>query len=274
MIIEHGRTLRSWRQAGRPIGAMAAGLLIAALGCGAGQAAPEPGGYLGDLLLPRALDLTPAPPAPDSAQARADLDVFAKSRSLEGGPRWRLAQRDVTDEPLTTFACALGVALKPGEAPAVERLLDRLGDDRGPLVDAGKFHYRALRPYQRVRGDICEAKTAHLAGNPDFPSGHAAGGWSTALVLAELAPDRAPEILIRGRAFMESRVACGSHTLSAVNAAGVLASALVAAEHGSAAFRSDADAARRELQTVRLTAAKPDPAQCRAEAQAIAAWRP
>ncbi len=231
-------------------------------------------GYLGGALLPHALDLTLAPPRPGSAEARADLEVFAKSRRLEGGPRWRLAQRDVTDPPLTTFACALGVQLKSGEAPAVERLLERLGADRGPLVDAGKFHYRAKRPYQRAKGDICEAKTEHLAGNPDFPSGHAAAGWSTALVLAELLPERAPEILIRGRAFMESRVACGSHSLSAVEAASMLAAALVAAEHGSVEFRGDADAARRELQAARDGGAKPDPAQCRAEAEAIASWRP
>lgn len=230
-------------------------------------------GYLGAAPPPEVLDFMPAPPRPGSAQEKADLDLFRRTRRLQGGPRWTLAQRDVTDGPFDTFACALGVRLRPGDAPALDRLLARLGKDRGPWVDAGKFHYAVRRPYLKIDGPICEPKTDHLAGNPDYPSGHAAAGWSIALVLAEAAPARAGRVLDRGRVFTESRFVCGSHSRSAVDAGGMLASALIATEHGSDAFRADLAAARSQLVALPAGEGLDDDGRCQAEARA-GAWRP
>ena len=226
-------------------------------------------GYLDPELAPQGLEVIPPPPKRGSPQAKADLALFTRTRRLQGSDRWRLAQRDVTESPLDTFACALGVQLKPGDAPALDRLLSRLGADRGPWVDAGKFHYMSRRPYLVVKGPICEPKTDHLKGNPDYPSGHAAAGWSIAIVLAELAPDRAGEILARGRVFTESRFICGSHSKSAVDAGVMLASALVATEHGSEPFRSDVAAARADLQAARGKLSPKSAAQCSLETAAM-----
>jgi hypothetical protein len=44
-----------------------------------------------------------------------------------------------------------------------------------------------------------------------YPSGHSSIGWGWALILTELAPDRAEEILARGRAFGGSRNVCNAH---------------------------------------------------------------
>jgi acid phosphatase (class A) len=119
------------------------------------------------------------------------------------------------------------------------------------------------RPFVGHDGPTCQPATAALAHEPDYPSGHATLGWAFALILAELDPPRATEILERGRAFGESRVVCGVHTVSAVQAGFVNGSAWVAALHSSAAFRADMDAARLEL----AAAAKSEPPQtCPAEA--------
>ena len=74
-------------------------------------------------------------------------------------------------------------------------------------------------------------------------------------------------ILIRGRAFGESRAVCGMHTASAVEAGRTTGAAVVAAEHGSAEFRADVEAARQEIAAQRAAhASAPDPAACQAEA--------
>jgi acid phosphatase (class A) len=138
------------------------------------------------------------------------------------------------------------------------------------MVDQAKQFYRTRRPYLSGTSNICQAKTADLAANPDYPSGHAAGGWMEALILAELAPDRATDILARGRAFGESRLVCGSHSLSAVQAGWMAAAAATAALHAQPAFRQDLEAARAELPKARAAAPSPDPAACRAEAAALA----
>ncbi len=138
------------------------------------------------------------------------------------------------------------------------------------MVDQAKYFYRTPRPYLSGTSKICEAKTAHLADNPDYPSGHAAGGWMEALILAELAPDRATDILARGRAFGESRLVCGSHSLSAVEAGWMAGAAATAALHAQPAFRQDLEAARAELPRARAAAPPPNPAACRAETAALA----
>ena len=90
-----------------------------------------------------------------------------------------------------------------------------------------------------------------------------------ALILAELVPDRATEILARGRVFGESRMICGAHTRSAVEAGWLAGSVANAALHGSPAFRTDLDAARDEMALVRANAPAPDAAACRVEAAAL-----
>jgi len=92
------------------------------------------------------------------------------------------------------------------------------------------------------------------------------------LILAELAPDRATAILNRGRAFGESRVVCGVHSPSAVDAGRTNGASLVATLHGQTAFRADLEAAREELAALRAKAA-PLTASCAAslalDAQAV-----
>ena len=90
-----------------------------------------------------------------------------------------------------------------------------------------------------------------------------------ALILAELAPDRATEILVRGRAFGESRFICGAHSQSAVEAGWLAGAVATAALHSVAEFRVDLEAARDEMATVRATAPAPDAAACHVEAAAL-----
>jgi acid phosphatase (class A) len=91
-----------------------------------------------------------------------------------------------------------------------------------------------------------------------------------ALILAELAPDRATQILARGRAFGESRLVCGVHSLSAVEAGWMAGASAVAALHASPEFRADLEAARKELPQARAAAPAADAGACRAEAAAVA----
>ncbi|WP_374571734.1 phosphatase PAP2 family protein [Phenylobacterium sp.] len=207
----------------------------------------DPGGYLAPSARP---DLTVAlapPPAPGSPRAKADAAIFAETRALRGSERWKLATADVDGEAYDQFAEALGVRLTPQEAPVLTALLERAGDDRSVVGDA-KAHWGTKRPYIGTDQPICQPKTAHLAGNPDYPSGHSAYGMHVAMILAELAPQRAAALYARGREFAESRYICGAHSYSAVEA-GILAGALIyGAEQSSPAFRRDMEAARIEVQ--------------------------
>ena len=201
--------------------------------------------YLLNRPMPDLMQILPAPPKPGSPQDMDDRATFRATRALLGTPRGDLATRDVTDDRFTVFACAVGRKLDSTSSPALTRIFAQMSD-RG-MVGRAKDGLAVKRPYLKDDLPICEPKTAHLAGNGDYPSGHTSSGWSAALILAELMPDRATQILRRGRQYGESRYICGSHSRSAVEAGYMAGSVLVAMLHSSADFRRDMDAARIEL---------------------------
>lgn len=242
-----------------------AGVLTGSALAQAPAPAPAPPPALG-YLAPGAFDTTPIlPPVPAAGSIRdeADKAVFRDTRKLEGSARWAQAQDDVEyRNMLKTFACALGAELTPQTAPKTAALIARMGPDITRAVVGPKDLYRHPRPYLRQPGPICVADGERLAQSFDYPSGHVTISWSVGLVLAELAPDRAVPILTRARTFGDSRLVCGVHSLSAVEEGRTNGAALVAALHGSPAFRADLEAARAELPAARRAAAKPDPALC------------
>lgn len=204
-------------------------------------------GYLTPAQRPDLTAILPGPPVADSPRAQSDARVFTDSRALADSARWTLATADVSSDLPARFADAIGFPLDLSQLPATRRVLERLGADRSAAVNAAKTHWQSRRPFVGNQQPICEPRRPDLAAQGDYPSGHTANGWTFALVMAELLPDRAGAILARGRQYGDSRWICGSHTLSAVEGGYLAASAVVAAEHGAAAFRADMDAARVEL---------------------------
>lgn len=237
--------------------------LIALLGMVATPAFAKDGPYIADVPRPDLMQVLPPPPAAGSPGEADDRATFRETRKLQGSARWALATRDVGDDRFTNFACAMGLQLSADAAPALARIFARMGG--GLLVNPVKDSYARPRPYQDQDLPICEAKTAHLAANGDYPSGHTTAGWSTALVLAELLPERATEILARGRAYGQSRYICGSHSKSAVEAGYMAGASLVATLHASPEFRADMDKARIEMQHLRKYAPTVSAEQCMIE---------
>jgi acid phosphatase (class A) len=230
-------------------------------------------GYLPAGSSPDILRVLPPPPAEGDVRDTADLAVFRSTRRFEGSARWAIAQRDNilgTPALLQTFSCALDTVIAPGDAPALMRLLSQAGVDAGVSSASAKNAWKRKRPYQRETGAVClgQPELERLANaSTDYPSGHSTAGWMAGRLLAEVAPDRATEILERARMFGESRVVCGVHHVTAIEAGRLTAESVLAALHGVAAFRSDLEAAREEMS--RLRAAKPDAKVCAADAAAL-----
>jgi acid phosphatase (class A) len=182
-----------------------------------------------------------------------------------------------SDDELTTpnlfkaFRCALGVDLTPENAPLVTSLIARVSQDSSRASNVLKQFYQHKRPYQIVDGPVCVTleRKANLSRNPDYPSGHTTVSWEAGLVLATVAPDRTTALLSRARAFGESRIVCGVHNLSAVEAGWMTATAVFAAQHGSEEFLTAVNAAKTEFAAVRQNASI-DSATCAAETALLA----
>lgn len=246
-------------------------ILIAVATAGPAQAKEAKQGYLS----PDAVEIVKIlPPAPHEGDPRyqADREIFKATRRFVGTPRWTLATRDAelsTADMLAAFSCSVGVALTRENAPTVAKLIDKAGVDTSGAVGVAKDYFKRRRPFLIDHGEICQPE-AELAGTFDYPSGHTTRGWTWAELLAELAPDHAGAILARGRAFGESRIVCGAHNSSAVEAGRLTAASVLAAVHSSPAFQTDFQAAKAELGGLRADAHAPKPEGCAEETQLIA----
>ena len=248
--------------------AVAAALTMGADPAPPAKAVPPPARpYLGDAM-PDTYKILPPAPVEGTVRYEADRKMFLGTRNLKDSPRWALALNDDSTALLIKdFSCALGVELTKDNAPKFMSMIPRIGRDATHATNLPKDIYKRRRPFLIDQGPICIDPNGGIATSFDYPSGHNTYSWAVGLVLAELVPDRATEILVRARAYGESRLICGVHNMSAVEAGRTNGSILVAGLHGSAEFRSDLDAARTELAAARKAGPAPSPAACAKEAE-------
>jgi len=269
----------------------ALGLMFSILACisiAAGCASPEkkstpaqvreirPGilaGYLQPEELPNSLALLPPPPAAGSAGFALDQEVSRKSLALRGTPRWKLAAEDANlrfPQAAGIFSCAVGAPITEQDTPHLYMLLRRTLADAGLSTYKAKDRYKRTRPFVVNKEPTCTPdEEEHLMKDGSYPSGHTALGWAWALILTEIAPDRADAILARGRVFGESRAICNVHWHSDVVEGRFMGAATVARLHANPEFRAELEAAKAELAAVRAKGLKPT-RDCQAEAEALA----
>lgn len=224
----------------------------------------KPRGYLPAQAIGAEAYLAP-PPARGSARDLGDLEVYSATRALEGSPRWRQAQSDANAESPAApkaFDCALGTSLDVAMQPILIRMLLRASTDGDNLSRSAKAKYARPRPFLVKDGPICIAREQWLIDQGAYPSGHAATGWTWGLILSELAPDRAEALMSRARSFGESRVICGVHYVSDIEAGRDVAAATLARLHSDPVFKADLETAGAELAAAR--ASTPAPASCAA----------
>jgi membrane-associated phospholipid phosphatase len=98
----------------------------------------------------------------------------------------------------------------------------RLGPNRGPTTPSRKGF--STRRVLINKAPTCTPGAEHLAQDGAYPSGHTTIGWTWALILTEIAPDRS-QILARHRSFGQSRDVCNVHWQGDVIEGGFLAAA-------------------------------------------------
>lgn len=252
-------------------------------GCASAGAAPNPlkeimpgylPGYLPPGTTPSSLSLLPPPPAAGSAAQARDDEAAKAAAPLAGTPRWTLATQDAElkfPKAAQTFACAMDVSISQADTPNLYRLLRRTLADNGLSTYPTKNKFRRPRPFTVNGAPICTPNEEKVLRNDgSYPSGHSAIGWGWALVLTQVAPDRADEILARGRAFTNSRVVCNVHWLSDTEEGRTMASAVVAKLQSDASFQVDVKAAKAEVAAARAKGLQPA-GDCAAEAAQLAA---
>jgi acid phosphatase (class A) len=233
--------------------------LAAAIAASAGAADPphvKLHGYLAANDIDGAAVIGP-PPTMDSIRGRADRDTYLETRKFVGSRRWTQAIKD--DDlwkggAVERYSCALGEKLGPTTTPITYRILQRVELDVRTIGTPPKDHYNRTRPLIGNDLPVCVPREDWMKTNASYPSGHSMTGWAWALILGELEPGKLGQLMQAGDAIGESRIICGVHYRSDVEAGRKLGAAMVARLHSNPAFLNDLAAARAELERVHTAA--------------------
>lgn len=190
------------------------------------------------------------PPAPNSPRGQADREIYLETRRLAGTERWTEAVRDNDlwrGGAVERYACALGARIDARTTPVTYRLLQRVELDVRTVGTPPKDHYNRTRPLIGDDLPVCVPRESWMKTNASYPSGHAMTGWAWGLILSEIEPARTGPLMAAGAAIGDSRVICGVHYQSDVEAGRQLGAAMVARLHSESQFRKDLAAAKAEL---------------------------
>lgn len=208
-------------------------------------------GYLNFDTAPDGLALLPPPPAEGSLAFSLDKENYLTAHKVLKTPRGLQAMADAdmsVENVLHTFSPSYGQTLSVKTTPYTVKIIDALRFDAGlSSTQSTKVKYQRVRPFDYYHVQSCTPDLDNeLKKNGSYPSGHAAAGWAIALVLSEIKPGRQPALLAQGYEYGQSRVICGVHWQSDVDAARLLASAMIAKLHADPLFISDLEQAKKE----------------------------
>lgn len=230
-------------------------------------------GYLTRNDMPNSLELVPPPPAEGTPAYAEDVAAFRALTALQDGPRGTQAQRDAVlkfPAAASHFACALNVDISEDKTPHLNMLLRRTLADAGGATYKAKDKYQRTRPFVALNTGTCTPNSeAALRKDGSYPSGHSALGWAWALVLTQIAPERADALVQRGRSYSQSRGVCGVHWKSDIEAGRLAGATAVARLQSEPLFQAQLSAARQEITQAWAGGQAPDAQRCAAEASAL-----
>ncbi len=206
--------------------------------------------------LPNSFILLPPPPDAASITFLNDQARYNWGKAQRNTERGEIAVTDANlggDGVPAAFSEAFGVAISQENTPEIYKLVVGMREDAGDLgTREAKNFYNRQRPFSFYNEMTCNPiQQKELSTNGSYPSGHTSIGWATALVLAEINPERQNEILKRGFDMGESRVICGYHFQSDVDAGRLTGAMTVARLHADPAFQAQLQKAKAEFKKLK-----------------------
>lgn len=185
----------------------------------------------------------PPPPAQGSAEDKADLAAVVAAEKART-PAIIAQCEDDQRYSYTLFQSTYGTNLTLQTSPKFFQLLENVIAATRAVNEVAKNKYQRMRPYQ-AHPDVVTA--LFPVGQFSYPSGHAMGSYTLALVLGAVFPEKKQAFLDRAAEIAQSRVYAGVHYPSDIKEGEVLGKALGAAILANPAFQADLAEVQTEL---------------------------
>ena len=192
------------------------------------------------------LKLLPPPPEPGSEGEKKDiLEVLEVQENRTPAEVNLGIADDVLD--IYRFETELGSKFKAANLPVTDAFFKRLHQDTRTYVMLSKEYWSRERPVKASK-DVIPLRSVRLP--TAYPSGTTLFGGVTAIVLANMVPEKRYDLFERGRQFSKGRVVIGVHYPRDVLAGEIAATLIASAFFQTPAFVTDFEAARAELRQV------------------------
>ena len=200
-----------------------------------------------NIQIPDITKIIPQPPKPGTLVYQNDMDISHASFFVKDAKRYKLAQSDADDSTqgfVKTFEQAFGHPISEKATPTIWNLLSQLQATAVNFAKPAKLYYNRIRPFAYFHEKPCVP-----TGNTptSYPSGHTTVGWAIALTLSQINPARATQIMQKGYEFGQSRVVCGAHFPSDVNAGYLVGATMFSQLQDSPKFQQEVKQAKQEI---------------------------
>ena len=210
------------------------------------------------VLTPEDIDpshLLPAPPPDGSYDQIVDLKAWRQVVEERTPERYAQARWDNEHEDISAFSAVLGPKFDLQKLPTTMKLIADVENDQAIAASDAKvyFHRRFPVAASPLLGDYhvysCDDDVKKPADRPSrsYPSGHSTMGYTFAIVLSALIPNKSQEIFARAADYAYSRRVCGDHYRSDTEASHALGSALGMMFLRSPKLQSEIEASKAEL---------------------------
>ena len=246
--------------------AMAAAAIMAAVNLSAQEEEEVVNAYFTQGEMPDMMVFLPGPPDSTSVAFMNDVARYYWGKEMRNDPeRAAQATRDAVyglATILTEFEEAFGMKVTKDDTPEIYKVLLEGTATCDSICTRPKREYMRRRPFMVFNEPtLYPEDEPALRLNGSFPSGHTLLGWSSALLMMEINPDRATEIMARGYRYGENRLVVGAHWQSDTDAARLAASVAYARLHTSERFLEQMRKAREEFQRLKGETVGVRPAQ-------------
>lgn len=187
--------------------------------------------------------LLAAPPAVGSAQQQQEMAYLLGLQKNRTPAQEAFAQADM-ERSVFRFADVMGEAFTAEKLPQTKAFFEKVKKDGDYLLDPAKKHWDRPRPYT-TNPDIhpCVRKPE----NTSYPSGHSTFGTLTAIVLANMVPEKNAQLFDRAELYRMNREIGGAHYPSDVAAGRICGTVIAAFMLQSPAFQEEFAKAKAEL---------------------------